>query len=54
MKEHVAVIVEGFKRLTAREKVVAYIEIEEDWKKLPKVKMKPKRPKVQPTRSFLP
>jgi len=34
MKNHVAAVVERFKRLTSQEKVQAYIEIDEVWKAL--------------------
>jgi hypothetical protein len=48
MKADIAAVVDGFKRLTNREKTLAYIEIEEIWKALPKVKLKPVKPAPLP------
>jgi hypothetical protein len=39
-----AAVVDGFKRLTNREKTLAYIETEEIWKALPKQKLKSGKP----------
>jgi hypothetical protein len=44
MEDRVAAVVDGFKRLTDREKVLAYIEIGEIWKGLPKDKAMPEKP----------
>jgi hypothetical protein len=44
MEDRVAAVVDGFRHLTDREKVLAYLEIEEIWKGLPKDKAKPEKP----------
>ena len=36
MNERTAIVVEGFKRLTTKERILAYMEIEEIWKSNPK------------------
>jgi hypothetical protein len=47
MKADITAVVDGFKRLTGRDKTLAYIEIEEIWKALPKVKLKQVKPVPQ-------
>jgi hypothetical protein len=43
MNDRIVAVVDGFKRLSTREKVLAYIDIEEIWKALPKVRLKPQK-----------
>ena len=54
MKADIAAVVDGFKRLTDREKTLAYIQIDEIWKELPKAKLRPTKSASKPRQDYLP